>query len=309
LLPSGRGRYQLLDPADGSRQSVDASVATTLEPVAYSFYRSFGEKRGAWDLLRFGLQGYSRDIRMLALCGIAVTLFGMVTPQATAVLFAHAIPDADRGLLFQTALGMVAAVLGSVLFDLTRAVSAMRVQSGMGIALVAGSWDWLLKLSPAFFRKFSAGVLRDRVEGFSRIQEQLRPETQRALSVGLTAVLYLGLMLYYSVPLGLLAAICGLTIMSATALCCASLRRLQDSLQQMEGSPAEVRERRQRRTRSPDALGVLGVAEAGQRLPLRRAPATLSNRPRWSMRRTSACCSRISRTTTAARISWGWPRK
>jgi NHLM bacteriocin system ABC transporter ATP-binding protein len=231
-----RSRYVLVDPADGSRRPVDLAVASTLDPVACGFYRPLGEKRGAWDLLRFGLKGYGKDLRILLLCSLAVTLFALVTPQATALLFTHAIPDADRGLLFQIALGMAAAVLGSMLFDLTRAVSALRIQSGLGIVLQAAAWDWLLKLSPTFFRNFSAGELRARVEGVSRIQEQFRPETQRALTTGLTAFLYLALMLYYSVPLGLLAAAFGLLAAAATVLSWISLNRLQAALQQLEGS-------------------------------------------------------------------------
>ncbi|MCI0348833.1 MAG: hypothetical protein L0Z53_05350, partial [Acidobacteriales bacterium] len=235
LLPDRSGRYECFDPSDSRRHAVNSEFAATLEPTAYSFYRSFGEKRGAWDLIRFGLQGYRRDIRTILLCAILVTLFGMVTPQATALLIAHAIPDADRSLLLQIALGMAAAVLGSMLFDLTRAVSTLRVQSAMTIALATAAWDWLLKLSPAFFRGFTAGELQSRMEGFSRIQSQLQPETQRAFSAGLTLTLYLGLMFYYSVPLALCAAVCGLIVVSAGALSWRSLSRLQDSLEQVEG--------------------------------------------------------------------------
>ena len=235
LLPARGGRYESLDPTDGRRHLVNSAFAASLDPVAYSLYRSFGAERGAWDLIRFGLQGYGRDIRAVLLCAIAVTLFGMVMPQATALLIAHAIPDADRGLLLQIAFGMAAAVMGSMLFDVTRGISTLRVQGVMTIALETAAWDWLLKLSPAFFRRFSAGELRNRMEGFSRIQSLLQRETQRLLSAGLTVTLYLGLMLFYSVPLALCAAVCGLLVVAAGAVYWRSLSRMHDSLEQLEG--------------------------------------------------------------------------
>jgi ATP-binding cassette subfamily C protein len=229
-------RYTLFDPADGSWTPVDAAAAATLFSLATTFYRPFGSDRGTRSLILFALEFYRRDLAVMVLCALTVALFGMATPQAFAILVGSAIPAGDRGLVIQVALGMGAALLAAMLFDLTRAISTLRVQSGMAIALQTAAWDWLLKLRPAFFRKFSVGQLRSQIDGFTRIHEQLSPETVRVIMAGLAGSLYVGLMLYYSVPLGLLALVSGLLVIAATGASAAGLSRLQSSLQQMEAS-------------------------------------------------------------------------
>ena len=229
-------RYTMFDPADRSWTPVKSSVAATLFPAAATFYRPFGDERSTWDLIRFGVEFYHGDLLMIVVCAVTVVLFGMVTPQATAVLVNQAIPDGNRSLLLQVALGMSAALVGGMLFDLTRSISALRVLNAMTIALQTGAWDWLLKLRPAFYRDFSVGDLRGQVDGFSRIHEQFTPETLRIVAGGVAGSAYIALMFYYSVPLGLLALLCGLVVITATAASGVSLSRSQYSLQQMEGA-------------------------------------------------------------------------
>jgi NHLM bacteriocin system ABC transporter ATP-binding protein len=239
LIPAvrlfGRSRYDLVDPAAHTRVPVDDTAAASLDAMAYSFYRSIGARRGLKDVLAFGLRGLAKDARMMLFCGIAVTLLGMVAPQATALLFAHAIPDSDRSLLLQISLGMIAASLGAMFFDITRGVSALRIQTAVAAGLQSAAWDWLLKLSPSFLRKYSTGDLHTRLECLRRIQQLLTPEIQRALLVGVTAVLYLGLMLYYNAMLALLAALCAVTVIGVTAVCWILLDRLHDSALETEG--------------------------------------------------------------------------
>lgn len=235
LIPSRRGRYEYIDPIAGNRRPVDSAFAATLKPAAHCFYRPFSGTRTAWDLLQFALRGYGQDIRRMMLCAAAVAMLGMAMPQAMSLLIVHAIPDADQSLLLQITLGMATTVLGATLFDLTRALSALRIQSAMNIALETAAWDWLLKLSPSFFRCFSAGELQSRMEGFGRIQAQLQPEAQRAFSALLTVTLYLGLMLYYSVPLAMCAALCAVIVLAIGAHSARSLSRVEDSLEFTEG--------------------------------------------------------------------------
>lgn len=55
--------------------------------------------------------------------GIATTLLNMITPQATAILIDQAIPDADRQLLYQLAMGLFATTLGATMFQLTQGIA------------------------------------------------------------------------------------------------------------------------------------------------------------------------------------------
>ena len=84
------------------------------------------------------------------LIGIAVTLLGMLIPQATAILIDQAIPDADRGLLFQIALILVAAAFGGMLFQLAQGFAIIRLETFADSSTQAAVWDRLLNLK-AFF--------------------------------------------------------------------------------------------------------------------------------------------------------------
>jgi NHLM bacteriocin system ABC transporter ATP-binding protein len=232
LRPEG---YVLLDPVDGSLTPVDAEVASSLHPVAVSFYRPFGPGFGTWDLMKFGAAFHGKDIATIVLCGLAVSLLGMAAPQASAILFSQAIPDGDRRLLWQIATGLVAVLMGGVLFQLTQSVAVLRLRTAANVSLQTGVWDRLLKLSPAFFRRFTVGDLHARAEGVSLIGQLLSLEGLRVIVGGLFSSFYIFLMLYYSVPLGLIALAAGLVVLGAMVLSARVLAGLEETLQAMDG--------------------------------------------------------------------------
>jgi NHLM bacteriocin system ABC transporter ATP-binding protein len=233
-----RRGYLLVDPATGTRTPLDAATASSLLPVAFSFYRPFGADLSAWALLKSSTEFCRRDFFMLFFCGVAVILLGMAAPQASSLLFSQVIPDGDRRLLWQVAIGLTAALLGGMLFDFTQSIGMLRLQTSMSVSLQTGLWDRLLKLSPAFFRRFTVGDLRSRVEGVSRIQQLLTLETLRTILNGLFSSLNLFLMLYYSVPLGLVALAAGVVVVCATALASRALSELEGTQQQLDGDLA-----------------------------------------------------------------------
>jgi hypothetical protein len=102
LLPVSATRYELFDPISQTRTPVNENIAMTISPVAYMFYRSLPDRvLKAIDVFRFTLRGQLRNLLIIILTGIAITLLGMLTPQATAISIDNAIPDSDRGLLLQ----------------------------------------------------------------------------------------------------------------------------------------------------------------------------------------------------------------
>ena len=110
LLPGSPGRYDLFDPVTCTRSRIDDGVLSSIDPQAYQFSRPLPhEPTRGLALIQFALSGKARDLLMLLATGVAATLLGMVTPQATALLVDHAIPDADRGLLTQIGLGLSSA--------------------------------------------------------------------------------------------------------------------------------------------------------------------------------------------------------
>ena len=240
LLPAQPGRwggprYELFDPADGSRRRVDAESAFALEPRGYVLYRAFPRDRRTASLIRFALHNNWHDLRTIALAGVAAMALGLVAPQATAVLIDQAIPDADRSMVWQLGLAMLASAVGAMLFLLTQSVATLRVQSALYTELQAGVWDFLLKLRPAFFRRHTAGELSARAYALTRIEQILSTEALRTLFAGAASFLTLALMFYYSLKLGCIALGSGAVIVGWMALRMRRLVRLQSQVQEVEG--------------------------------------------------------------------------
>jgi len=219
LLPFGATRYEMFDPADQTRTPVDADKASTLAPVAYMFYRSLPDKvLKAVDLIRFALKGRAQDLLVIVLTGIAATLLGMLTPQATAILIDNAIPDSDRGLLLQVGLGLLVATFATALFRLSQGFAILRVETVSDASTQAAVWDRLLNLPVSFFRQYTTGDLQSRVTSISTIRRQLSGTTLINLISGLFALLNLALLFYYSVKLALVAVAVALVAIVVTTI-------------------------------------------------------------------------------------------
>ena len=236
LLPVSPSRYELLDPIRMNRISVSASVASSLSPVACMLYRPLPEKKlGPLDVLRFSLRGHRRDLLIILAAGIVGTLLGMFTPVVTAILIDNAIPDADRGLLRQLGMGLLAAAFGKTLFELVQGFVTNRLETDSTSSTQAAVWDRLLKLRPSFFRRYSTGDLASRVTAISRIRQKLSVTTLGTLFSSFISLLNLLLMFCYSIQLALTAcAVALLTIAFTTVSGFLTFRKLSP-LQAMEG--------------------------------------------------------------------------
>jgi ABC-type bacteriocin/lantibiotic exporter with double-glycine peptidase domain len=117
------------------------------------------------------------DLLVILLTGIAVTLLGMLTPHATAILIDNAIPDSDRGLLLQVGLGLLVAAFGTALFQLAQGFAILRMETAGDASTQAAVWDRLLNLPVSFFREYTTGDLQSRVSSISTIRRQLSGRT------------------------------------------------------------------------------------------------------------------------------------
>jgi len=206
LLPVTATSYEIFDPETGGRRPVTIEEAQKLQPIGYSFYRPLtGEKVTTLAFLRFILPGRKRDLLVVLLAGVLATLLGMVTPQATAILIDFAIPDGDRGLLFQLGLGLIAANFGSALFSLVRGLTTVRLETGMDATSQAAIWDRLLKLQLSFFRRYSTGDLQYRASAIAQIRDILSGQVIESLFTSFFSLLNLGLLFIYNSQLALVA--------------------------------------------------------------------------------------------------------
>jgi NHLM bacteriocin system ABC transporter ATP-binding protein len=218
LLPVSDTRYELFAPLEQTRIPVDAHRAATLALTAYTFYRPLPENLKALELLRFALRGHFKELLVVLLTGIAVTLLGMLTPQATAILIDNAIPDAKRGLLVQIALGLLAAAFGGTLFQLAQGFAIMRLETFADSSTQSAVWDRLLNLKASFFRSYSIGDLNARVSAITQIRQQLSSTVLKSIFSSLFSLLNLGLLFYYNVSLAVVASIVALVNVAVTII-------------------------------------------------------------------------------------------
>ncbi|MEH1901854.1 MAG: NHLP bacteriocin export ABC transporter permease/ATPase subunit [Nostoc sp.] len=219
LLPVSATRYEIFDPVEHTRFRVDERIAATLAPVAYIFYRSLPDKvLQAVDILRFTLKGRSPDLLVILLTGIAVTLLGMITPYATAIIVDNAIPDSDRGLLLQIGLGLLVAALGTGLFQLTQGFALLRIETAGDASTQAGVWDRLLSLPVSFFRQYTTGDIFSRVSSVSTISRRLSGRILINLLTSLFALFYLGQLFYYNYKLALIAVAFAIIAIAVTTV-------------------------------------------------------------------------------------------
>lgn len=220
LLPASAGRYNLCDPFDGTRKPVTAKVASGLEPLAHTFYRSFPPiGLSLRQVLRFGVQGCRRDLLMVVLLGLAGGALGLATPVATGTLFNSIIPAAERDQLLQITLILLACAFATGMFELVRRLALTRVDGRMGAAVQAAVWDRLLSLPLGFFRPYAAGDLAVRAMGIDAMRKTLSGATVTAALGGLFSLSNFALLFYYGGALAwwatlLLAVAAGVTLLA-----------------------------------------------------------------------------------------------
>jgi NHLM bacteriocin system ABC transporter ATP-binding protein len=206
LVPDGPGRYEIADPASGSRRRVDAEVAAALAPFAYQFYRPLPARvlRVA-DLWRFVALGVWGDLRVLLAMGVLGAGLGLLLPILTGVVFDQVIPGSDRGQLLGVFVALAVAALAGAAFELTRAVAVIRLNAKVISALQMAVLDRLVRLPLPFFRGYAAGDLAQRAGGINLIGGALSGATATSLLSAMVSAGAWVLLFVYSVPLALLA--------------------------------------------------------------------------------------------------------
>ena len=239
LLPErtgffGAGRYEIFDPTAGTRKAANSATTTGLNAFARMIYLPLPEGLSTRGMLRLALASRRADLRTIVITAAGAAILAMVAPQGAAILVGQAIPGADANMIWQVAGGMAAAAFGSALFLLAQAVATLRAQSAAWQILQPGIWDHLLKLSPAYFRRFTVGQLRLRADAVTRIHQAFTADALRSIFAGVSSLLTLAIIFWYSAALWWIALGAGCVIAVLCGLGCRALYRLQDQYQDVD---------------------------------------------------------------------------
>lgn len=233
LLPTSPTAYALHDPTIGTVTPVTATVASTLSPVAYMFYRSFPARAiTLFDLLRFGLRFSWSDLRLLILSNLGITLLGLLIPVATGYIFDQVLPVTDHTTLWMMCLGLTVAAIATGLLRVAQNIATLRLQGRLGSDIQAAVWDRLMGLPVAFFRQYTAGDLGGRAMGVSAIQQTLSGSVISASLSGVFSILSFFLLYTYSPTLAWVAG--GLVIIAVGATILAGYAQMPYARQMAE---------------------------------------------------------------------------
>lgn len=218
LLPAGRDRYRMVDPAGGSSQIVDDAVAARLSREGHVLYRPFPAKAlRVRDVLAFGMRGLRPDYTIVSAMGLLGGLIALAVPIATGEIFSSIIPHADMDMHLMVIAGLVIAALASTIFAFTRSIAMLRVETRMDASVQTAVWDRLLSLPAPFFRRYSAGDLADRANGINAIRQILTGTVMQAILDTAFSLFSLALLFWYSgklavIALGIVVAMIGLSM-------------------------------------------------------------------------------------------------
>ncbi len=211
LLPVGSSSYELIDPQKQVKMRVSQEIAERLKPLAYSFYRPFPARSITWvDLLRFEMKDIARkDMLTVILMGILGGLLGIMIPVATGILFDRIIPESERGQLIWMTVLLMSGSLAAFFFQITRAVTLIRIEGKMNASLQAAVWDRLLRLPVTFFRRFTAGDLTTRALGIDAIHEAFSGAVMSTLFTSVISLFNLVVLFFYDMTLAWTAVALG----------------------------------------------------------------------------------------------------
>lgn len=202
LIQEKSGGYRVFDPQTRQFLPLTSELRALLSLNAYSFYRTFPDKKlRLRDLVFFSLQGQKFDITRLLLLQVFIGLLGLFIPIATGVILDGAVPNANLSLLAQFFVGLLVSSFAVASFSATQMLSIIRLRFKINRAIQPAVWDRLLRLAPTFFRQYSPGDLALRASGIDTIQQELSYASLSAFIGGLFSLFTFALMFYYSAVL------------------------------------------------------------------------------------------------------------
>lgn len=218
LLPAGRDRYRMVDPAGGPPRMIDDALAARISGAGHVLYRPLPARAlRVRDVLAFGMRGLRPDFIIVGLMGLLGGLIALATPIATGEIFSSIIPHADMDMHLMVIAGLVLAALASTVFSFTRSIAILRIQTRMDASIQTAVWDRLLSLPAPFFRHYSSGDLADRANGINAIRQILTGTVMQAILDTAFSLFSLALLFWYSgrlamIALGIVLAMIGLSV-------------------------------------------------------------------------------------------------
>ncbi|MEL7634095.1 MULTISPECIES: NHLP bacteriocin export ABC transporter permease/ATPase subunit [Sporomusa] len=220
LLPVSPSQYRLFDPDSKEMVMVGEETARSLAPIAYTLYAGLpGKALGLSGLLSFILQQCrSGDVWSIVCISMIAGIIPVLTPFVTQTIFEHIIPINDRQGLVMVVQVMAVAAFATAGVAFARGVAVLRCKSRARLVVEAALWLRLLSLPAAFFRRYEAGDLAQRMYSVTQWLALLSHSAVSAVFNAVFSFWSLLVMLYYSWKLTLVAGAVWFVYLGVSAL-------------------------------------------------------------------------------------------
>lgn len=177
LTGAGRGRYQIIDPAVGTRSVSAAEMSASFTGVALecapsALFETVKKSEGlSLRRLLGSVKGWKRGIALLLLMSLVLQALSLIVPLLTQVIIDSVVVSADTGLLLTIFVVIIAVICLQVSLNAARTWTSLFLGAELGYFLVAGVLRKLLWLPASFFQSRSMGDLISRIGSVQAIKE------------------------------------------------------------------------------------------------------------------------------------------
>jgi NHLM bacteriocin system ABC transporter ATP-binding protein len=213
------GGYRLYDPVKETAVPLDADAAAGLKGEAFSFYIPLPERRlRGLDIGGGVFRWCMGDAASIVLLSLGAGLLALGAPIATGYVVDTLIPSHDSSRLLEMSIVLVLLAAAGLSLRYVVQIAALRIEGRAGSRIQAAVMDRILRLPIGFFKDYSSGDLAKRAMAIQTIEHAVGGAMIGSLTAGLSALVSIGLMLWYSPVLALAAIGLILLIAGATVL-------------------------------------------------------------------------------------------
>lgn len=214
------GRKRVYDPVTREAEPFPRELEEQLDEKAYEIQKCFAEKSVNFrSLTRFALRELSLKNLVVTLIGMfLVTEAGLLLSTLNATLYDSIIPQGDMTDLVGISGIIIACMIGSLCFGISKNIATFRNTSKVSYALQSAIFNRLFHMPEKFFRSYESTQLSYRVERLSGVYISMYMCTIQIVLQGGFSLLYCKRMSDYSPALARMGLIFVLLNVIASAV-------------------------------------------------------------------------------------------
>ena len=149
----------------------------------------------------------------------------MLVPIASFLIVDKVIPDGNRDLMLDLAIGSAALSLGLFVFNMSQSLISLRLQTSLGARLQSAIMDRLLRLPARFFRSFLSGELLKRALMVNDISVGMTLTVVAGINAFISTAIMLMVCFYYTSALAWIAFFSAVVTCAFTVAFSAAIKR------------------------------------------------------------------------------------